>query len=281
MKKSIQKFLTLLVVAFIVSATTIRCNEDDDDVEPTLTGESKTYTLSSVTNPGISGSVKFSERSDNSTLVTIDLDGTTSGNTHPAHIHANTAAETGDIIIELNPVDGATGMSETTIKKRDDGTAISYDDLLELDGYVNVHVSETEAATLIAQGDVGINELTNTFIMYDLAATNESGITGTVTFTKRVSGSTLVVVDLDGAGTTGEYPVSIFTDDVTTGGSISIDLSTVDGTTGLSVTEVSELNSGSAITYDQLIDYDGHVSVSASLETPEVFVAQTNIGSND
>ncbi len=55
-------------------------NDDDDNiVEPSLTGQTKTYTFNSMSNPDISGTVKFAERSDNSTLVTINLNGITSG----------------------------------------------------------------------------------------------------------------------------------------------------------------------------------------------------------
>jgi hypothetical protein len=280
MKKSALKFLKLMMMALIVSATIISCDDDDSD-GPELTGDSKTYTLSSVSDPSISGTVKFSERSDNATLVTIDLNGTTAGNSHPAHFHSNSAVETGDIIIELNPVDGATGISETVVKRKKDGSKVTYEDLLELDAYVNVHLSAADLNTLVAQGDVGVNELTNTFATYDLAAVNASGITGTVKFAKRVSGSTLVTVDLDGAGAAGEYPVYIYDNNIANGGPIAIDLTTVNGATGVSYTHVAELNSGTAITYDELANFNGHVLVSASPATPTVYVAQANIGSND
>jgi hypothetical protein len=282
MKMKTQILSKLSMVAFLmtaVAASVMSCDDDDDSNEPTLTGETKTYPLASVSNPGISGTIKFAERSDNATVITIDLDGTTAGNTHPAHIHANSAAQTGGIIIDLTAVNGETGISETVVKKKNDGTAISYDQLLQLDGYANVHLSEADLATLIAQGDIGQNELTSTKTTYTLSSVNESGISGTVTFTKRVNDSTLVTVDLDGASATGEYPVYIYDNNIVTTGPIAIDLNTVNGATGVSYTHVSKLKNGTAITYQQLTGFNGHVGVNTS-PLDAAFIAQANIGSN-
>ncbi len=120
MKRNIQILSRLLSLIIIGSVFMMSCDDDDDgDInEPQLTGQSKTYNLASVSNPAISGTVKFEERSDDATVITIDLDGTTSGNSHPAHIHANSAAETGDIIIDLQAVDGATAVSPTRFTGR-------------------------------------------------------------------------------------------------------------------------------------------------------------------
>jgi hypothetical protein len=37
------------------------------------------------------------------------------------------------------------------------GTAITYAELIDFNGYVNVHLSSSNLATLIAQGDIGAN----------------------------------------------------------------------------------------------------------------------------
>ena len=97
-----------------------------------------------------------------------------------------------------------------------------------------MHLSSTELTTLIAQGDIGGNELTSSFTSYPLTAVNASGITGSAKFTKRVNGTTLVTVMLDGEGVspTGEYPVYIYNNDFITTGPIAIDLNTVSGEPG-------------------------------------------------
>jgi hypothetical protein len=279
MKKRIQKFFKVMVVASMATVFIAACNDDDDGSDIGLTGESKTYTLNSVSNPAISGTVKFAERDDNSTVVTIDLTGTTSGNTHPAHIHENTAAETGGIIIDLNSINGGTGMSETVVTKLNNGTTITYDELLMLNGYTNVHLSAADLATLIAQGDIGENELTASSTSYTLGTANASGIDGQVTFAKRVNGSSLVTVNLNGASPTGNYPVQIYENDVATTGPVAITLNNYTGNPGKSVTSIRKLNNNTPINYDQLTDYNGHINISTSAIEP-TYVAQGNIGSN-
>lgn len=276
MKKRIQAFLKITAAACIMSMFIAGCSDDDKEPGPTLTGESKTYTLFSVSNIAIKGTVKFAKRSDNATVITIDLDGTTGGNTHVAHIHQNTAAESGAIILDLNSIDGSSGMSETIVTELNDGTDISYSELLMLNGYVNVHLSATELAILIAQGDIGQNELTATSTTISLDETNESGISGAAKFTKRVNGTTLVSIDLDGESAAGNYPIFIYDNDIATTGPVAITLNNFNGATGMSATSVKKLNNNTAITYDQLKDFNGHIKVGTSA-TDAAIVAQGNI----
>jgi hypothetical protein len=60
--------------------------------------------------------------------------------------------------------------------------------LLNFDGYINVHLSATNLATLVAQGDIGQNELTAVSKVYALGSVAVPNISGTATFFKRVGG---------------------------------------------------------------------------------------------
>lgn len=131
--------------------------KSDDDPEPEPEEMKRTYTLDPVADPDINGEVTFLKVDDNSTLVTIELVGTDEGETHPAHIHANSASQGGGIVVSLTPVNGATGISETTVTERDDGTPINYEGLINFDGHVNAHLSTSAMSTLVAQGDIGSN----------------------------------------------------------------------------------------------------------------------------
>lgn len=123
-----------------------------------LTGEKKSYPLNESAVPGIEGSAEFAKRVNGSSLLTITLVNTPVGGSHPAHIHANSVAEGGNILVALNPVNGDSGVSKTHVDELFDGTPLSYDDILVLDAHINVHLSEDNLGTIVAAGDIGINE---------------------------------------------------------------------------------------------------------------------------
>ena len=271
-------FKTLFACGFIASAAFFLSGcDNEDDPGPQLTGNSKEYALSSVSDPAIDGTVTFAERDDDQVLITIQLAGTQSGATHPAHIHANSAAESGGIVLDLTAVNGADGKSETIVKAWNDGTPLTYDDLLNYDGYLNVHASESDLGTLVAQGDIGSNELTGDNKVYTLNPVADPAVTGTATFAKRKNGATLVTVALNGTQAGASHPSHIHANTIAQGGSIVINLKNVDGTTGMAKSNVDTLNNGTPITYEELLDFNGYLNV----HTGSTFVVQGDIGANE
>lgn len=245
-----------------------------------LTGESMEYPLNPVSDPNISGKVTFAERKSGATLVTIELEGTTDGGSHPAHIHNNTAAQGGGIAVDFKPVEGATGISKTTIRALNDATPVTYDDLINFNGYVQVHLSSDNLGTLIAQGDIGQNALTGDKVEYTLNSVSDPGISGIATFEKRINGTTLVTIQLEGTTAGGDHPAHIHNNSAEESGPIAIDLTNVNGATGRSRTQVTQNRDGDPITYDDLLVYDGYINVHLSPDNLGTLIAQGNIGSN-
>jgi hypothetical protein len=64
----------------------------------------------------------------------------------------------------VTAVDGSTGKKSTTTFKTLDGSAVARS-VVQLDGYVNVHLSADELGTLVAQGDWQ-NDLTSVVAKY-------------------------------------------------------------------------------------------------------------------
>jgi len=269
-------FLAILLFPLILASC-----EDDEEISITPTENVKIYPLDPIGGSGVSGNATFTELSDGSIEVMLDLTGTQAGNSHPAHIHFNTAAEGGAIAISLMPVDGGTGNSTTTITELDDGSSITYSELMEFDGYINVHLSADELATIVAQGDIGQNELTGTTKSYTLDERAIEGISGSVTFSERVNGEALAQITLTGTPDGGSHPAHIHMNTAAEGGGIVYTFTPVDGSTGTSLSNVAALDDGTAFGYDDVLAYDGYVNVHLSVDELATIVAQGDIGQNE
>jgi hypothetical protein len=261
----------------------ISCGDDDEMMEDPInpTGNLKEYVLNSVAVPTISGIATFTELDDNSTQITLEVQGTPDGGEHPAHIHMNTAAESGGILLSLTPVDGSSGMSTTVATTLDDGTPVTYQDFLNIDGYINVHLSADDLGTIVAQGDIGQNELTGTTLEYTLAERDVEGINGTATFAERKNGEALATIMLTGTPDGGQHPAHIHFNTAAEGGGIAFSFNPVNGTTGISRTNVSMLDDGTAFSYNDIADYDGYINVHLSMDQLSTIVAQGDIGQNE
>ena len=269
-------------MAFMLVALFSSCKKKEDSVEPTPVevptpdAKSISYVLNTKEQLGVTGIVTFAEKSSGSSesIVTIRLIGATMG-THPAHIHVNSAIESGNIAYPLNSVD-STGTSTTTL-------SVSYATLVNYDGYVNVHASVLDLVTIIAQGDIGGNELTGDSKSYALAQDMTSGISGSALFQKRKNGNTLVTIDLTSGGIlpTGTYPAHINLGSISTIGVPynKKTLNTINSDTRKSMTNIRKLDDGTAITYANWLVYDGFITILDATDNSKI-IAKGNIGAN-
>jgi Cu/Zn superoxide dismutase len=149
-----------------------------------------TVPLTAQSKSGVTGTVTFTEDGDQ-TQVEVQLEGDTSTDAHPAHIHPGTCAKLDPA--PKYPLDNVEdGSSTTTIDA-------SIDDLLATPMAVNVHRSDAAIQTYIACGDI-VDSMT-----VDLAAQNDSGITGSATLTA-AGDQTRVVVTLTGDTPKASHP---------------------------------------------------------------------------
>ena len=272
------KQLCLLVMATLV----IGCSDDDGMNQPPTTGDETTYDLAELSDSGVSGTATIEELDDGTSKLTIDLTGTPSDGMHPSHIHANTAAESGDIIISLNEVDGSTGMSETIISEDAAGNMVTYQDLLEIDGYINVHLSPDELTTVVAQGDIGQNDLTGESKTYTLGEKDVDGISGSVMFEERMNGEAQATIMLDGTPDGEMHPAHIHMNTALEEGSIIYSFDAVNGNSGMSRSNVAELEDGTSFGYSDVLSVDGYVNVHLGPgDDLATIVAQGDIGENE
>jgi len=223
---------------------------------------------------GISGTVTFTETSSTVATVDIKLFGAPSGS-HPVVLNMYSTVETGPVVLVLNPVD-ASGNSSTAITEK------TYAQLLSFDGCIRILQSTTKPNVILAQTDIGGNEITTSNKTFELTSVGESGVSGSVLFEKRVNGNTLVTILLTGPISGEMYPATINLGSIASvgGGPVSITLNNVDGSNGKSYTNIRELNSGIEISYDNWLVYDGYLNIYQNSVSLDNVICHGNLGSN-
>ena len=97
-----------------------------------------------------------------------------------------------------------------------------------------------------------------------------------------MNGKTLLTISL--AGTIGgdAYPATINLGSIASvgGGPVVKVLNYVDGATGKSYTNIRKLESGTDITYDNWLVYDGYINIYQTKAQPGNIICHGNIGSN-
>jgi hypothetical protein len=261
---SLLSLLTLVIMLIAGSG----CKKDE------FNGRQAVYSLQGEDVLGVSGTATFNETSTTSTNLEITLTNAPTG-THPAELRMNSVVEGGNIVLTLNPVD-ATGKSSTAV------TSISFDMLIAYDGFIVVHQSSSEPDVILAQGDIGGNVITSTNKTYTLETVSTFGVAGTALFEKRVNGNTLLTLTLTGAIAGEVYPATINLGSIESigGGPVVKTLNNVEGTTGKSYTNIRDLNSGVAITYDNWLVYDGYINIYQIAVNIDNIICHGNIGSN-
>ncbi len=146
-----------LLYLFVLSIVLIGCSSDSTDPEPEVPAipSSKTYQLNSASKPGVSGKFTIKKIDDGTTEVTLQLNGS-STDIHIGHIHFHDAITGGEVAITLLPIECDCENSVTLVTKLDDGSPISYEQLYNFDGYVDIHQSASDA-DIIAIGNIGKN----------------------------------------------------------------------------------------------------------------------------
>ncbi|WP_231931294.1 MULTISPECIES: CHRD domain-containing protein [Bizionia] len=275
MKKSF-----LMVVSICAMLVLTNCASDDNITELESKLISTTYTLNPVSDPAIIGDARMIKNEDASITIEIKLSGTAPGETYPTDLRVNTAAEGGVTAISLEGLNGTTGRSTTTFTTLDDGTDITYEDLLEFDGFIDVRLNNNAPVTVLAQGDIGQNELTGVSKTYTLSTRDIPEINGNAKFSERKNGEALARIELTNAIPGTEHPAHIHLNTALDGGTIAFTFNTIDGDTGLSRTNVSALDDGTSFGYADLIAFDGYVNVHLSPADLTTIIAQGDIGIN-
>lgn len=80
---------------------------------------------------------------------------------YPTHLHFGSINLVGELAYRLNDLDGKTGKSRTVLDNVElsDGTLLTYDLLMEMDGSIKVHMAQPELKdAVVAFGNIGKND---------------------------------------------------------------------------------------------------------------------------
>lgn len=115
--------------------------------------------------------------------------------------------------------------------------------------------------------------------LYELRSVSGQNIDGHVKIRERFDGSTQLELVLRNTDPNKTYAASLYFNDVLEGGELALALTPVNGNSKNSVTEISALDSGTEITYEGLLQFDGHVKIMVEQEAG-ANVAKADIGQN-
>ncbi|RED97037.1 hypothetical protein [Marinoscillum furvescens] len=144
----------LLLVVFVCSMV-VSCAPEEDNTR------SSSYLLHRANYNPVKGEIVVTELAPGKLQFHIQLENTSEGYVHPAHLHFGDISEVGELAFRLEPVDGATGESLTVLDQQSlpDGSLLTYDSFLDMDGSIKIHMNDGYFKHMVlAFGNVGQNE---------------------------------------------------------------------------------------------------------------------------
>jgi len=146
-----------LILGILLGSWLISCNETES-IRNEFTGNETVYALDQGSAYNVSGVVILKEKVDGTAFLEVNLSGTEEGTEHPAHLHMGNISTPGaDVAALLNPVIGKTGRSETHLTQLADESPISYNDLVNLNACIKVHLASSgpDRDIILAGGNIG------------------------------------------------------------------------------------------------------------------------------
>lgn len=124
------------------------------------------------------------------------------------------------------------------------------------------------------------SDLTGEYVEYEILSSDNSEISGKVTFKERVDGYTVAEVELNNLDEESEYPVNIYEQNVLEAGELLVKLNPVDSEDGKSETLVYKDEDDKLLDYEGLLTINAHIRVHPDTDDLETTIAYGDIGDN-
>jgi hypothetical protein len=152
------KNMKRLIVGLVIGISLLACQENEG-IKSEYTGNEMVYPLQQGSAYAIDGTVTFKEKSDGTASILVSLSGTEGNSEHPVHLHFGDITKPGaDVAALLNPVLGKTGTSETNLLRLSDETSITYNQLIDLEASIKIHLAASgpDRDIILAGGNIGV-----------------------------------------------------------------------------------------------------------------------------
>ena len=151
-----QLFALILLSAFVFA-----CSSDAEDAEFTGNEVEMEMIPGAVNGNQTNGTLLIKERKGGAAQVEITLNGVINNANHPVHLHFGSLADDGNIATLLNPIEekDGVGKSSTILNELENGSTISYSDLLTFDGSIKIHfeASGPMKDEILGSTNIGLN----------------------------------------------------------------------------------------------------------------------------
>ena len=115
---------------------------------------------------------------------------------------------------------------------------------------------------------------------YELLNTNSSDLTGKVNFIENTNGSTTITIQLNNTVEGINNVVRLRNNTANIGGGIAVNLNDINGTTSTSETTITKLDNGEIVSYDELSEFSGYLSIEGKGNNTGEFYAYADLGPN-
>ncbi|WKN41782.1 hypothetical protein [Tunicatimonas pelagia] len=157
------RLVNLSVMFLVVGGILGACNNEGEE-SSVYTGRETQYNLleGSYLETTTSGSITVRERTDKSVEIQLLMEGTLNGAIHPVHLHYGSLQDDGlvaEFLSNLEDAGNNRSQSLTHLTQLADGTTITYDQLIDMDGSIKVHFEEEGALkdVLLGATNIGTN----------------------------------------------------------------------------------------------------------------------------
>ena len=165
MKPVLARLSLLMMTTTLAVVLMTACSKEKSFENGTDFGDMRIreYPLNSVGSSNVDGTITFAENPDSSVTIMVTLNRSIKDTTHVLHLHRGTTSEPGIIAITLASVKGTgdkvqsiTNGIREAVSENGSIQKVTFDDMVKMQGFVDVHQSVLNQQTVLAQGKIGI-----------------------------------------------------------------------------------------------------------------------------